>query len=233
VTPAEKLIPQLITGNVTKHPRRIDDLVAATGFPLSAVRACLRRLGESDRAIVRPLDQQQETWEISHDFLVPLLDAIVARRTLSLWRRLRPWLPWIAAAVLGIAAIAIPRMTSQNSRAALVAQGWAVREDKNMLMLAREDPIPPKSMPIVRALAPPLSLDLEGTKVADISALRELENLETLNLKGTKVRDVSALRELRDRKELNLDGTCVKDVSSLRELKTLRIWGPSPYDCAP
>ncbi len=67
---AGKLIPQLITDNVTKRPRTIADLAQATLLATSTVRACLRRLGESDRAIVRPLDQQQETWEISHDFLV-------------------------------------------------------------------------------------------------------------------------------------------------------------------
>lgn len=107
---AGKLIPQLISDNVTKRPRAVADLAQATQISPSAVRACLRRLGESDRAIVRPLDQQQEVWEISHDFLVPLLDSTVARGTVSFWRRFRPWLPWTATAVMGIAAAAIPLM---------------------------------------------------------------------------------------------------------------------------
>src|ERR1035441_10300498 len=124
---AEKLIPELITNNVTKRPRRIEDLAQATQLPPSIVRACFRRLGESDRVIVRPLDRQQETWEISHDFLVPLLDSIVARRTVSLWRRLRPWLPWAATALMGIAAVAIPAMTHQDDPPlALRKQGWKV-----------------------------------------------------------------------------------------------------------
>ncbi len=38
----------------------------------------------------RPLDESQETWEISHDFLVPMLDSILARWSISLWRRSRP-----------------------------------------------------------------------------------------------------------------------------------------------
>ncbi len=62
---AGKLIPELITDNVTKRPRRIEDLAQATELPPSSVRACLRRLGESDRAMVRPLDRQQETWEFA------------------------------------------------------------------------------------------------------------------------------------------------------------------------
>jgi len=57
-------------------------------------------LGQSERAIVRPLDARQENWEISHDFLVPLLDSIIAHSSISLWRRVRPYFPWLAAATL-------------------------------------------------------------------------------------------------------------------------------------
>src|SRR6266700_7571152 len=45
---AGKLIPHLISDNVTKRPRAIADLAQATPFAQSSVRACLRRLGESD-----------------------------------------------------------------------------------------------------------------------------------------------------------------------------------------
>jgi Leucine-rich repeat (LRR) protein len=219
--PAEKLIPQLITGNVTKHPRRIDDLVAATGLPLPAVRACLRRLGESDRAVLRPLDQPQETWEISHDFLVPLLDAIVARRTLSLWRRFRPWLPWAAAAVLGIAAVAIPLIERQDPTVALRKQGWSVSEEKGTLALDREDNIPPESIPILRGLSAPFSLYLGYPTITDVSALRELKNLKTLDLSSSTVTDLSPLGGLKNLTALNLEGVLATDLSALRGLKNL------------
>ena len=218
---AGKLIPQLITGNVTKRPRNVADLAQATALAPSAVRACLRRLGESDRAIVRPLDQRQETWEISHDFLVPLLDSIVARRTVSWWRRFRPWLPWIATAIMGIAAIAIPLITKQSPIAALTSQGWTVSEYGSRLLVDREGPIPPASTPILRSQLRPLSLRLTGSEVTDVSALRELKNLTFLNLGDTKVTDVSALRELKNLTFLELRGTGVTDVSALRELKNL------------
>ncbi len=219
--PAEKLIPQLITDNVTKHPRRIDDLVTATGLPLPAVRACLRRLGESDRAILRPLDQPQETWEISHDFLVPLLDAIVARRTVSLWRRLRPWLPWAAAAVLGIAAVAIPLLPRQDPTSALRKQGWSVSEENGTLALDREDNIPSESIPILRGLPAPFSLYLGYPTVADVSALRELKNLKTLDLSTSTVTDLSPLGSLKNLTALNLQGVGAMDFSALGELKKL------------
>ncbi|MBZ5726049.1 MAG: leucine-rich repeat domain-containing protein [Acidobacteriia bacterium] len=220
---AGKLIPQLITDNVTKRPRTVAGLVQATALSASAVRACLRRLGESDRALVRPLDQQQETWEISHDFLVPLLDSIVARRTISWWRSVRPWLPWTATAVMGIAALAIPWATSQDPRAALTRQGWTVRENEGILEVQRNDPIPPESMPILRRLPAPWSLIVHGWKVTDVSALRELRNLTQLNLSETNVTDISALRGLTHLTQLNLSETKMTGVSDLEELNSLTL----------
>jgi len=213
---AEKLIPELITDNVTKRPRRIDDLVKATQLPLPAVRACLRRLGESDRAVVRPLDQQQETWEISHDFLVPPLDAIVARRTVTLWRRFRPWLPWTATAVMGIAAVVIPLILRQDPTVALRKQGWAIGEDKGTLQLGRTDNIPSESVPVLRGLTAPFSLYLNSVNVTDVSALREVTRLTTVSLVFSGVTDLSPLRELKNLTALDLSNSSrVTDLSPL------------------
>jgi hypothetical protein len=195
---AEKIIPKLITDNVTKRPRTISELAHETSLEPVPVRACMRRLGESDRVIVRPLDEQQETWEISHDFLVPLLDAIVARRTTSLWRRFRPWMPWTAAAALGTAAIVTPLMR-QEPLVALSNQGWTISGGGNRpLLIARHDGIPPpESISSLRMLPSRYTLDLSHTVVADVSALKDLKSLTTLSLAGTKVADVSALKDLK------------------------------------
>ncbi len=76
-------------------------MAEASGLGQPAIRGCMLVLSQSDRAIVRPLDATHETWEVSHDFLVPLLDSIVARWTASVfWRRARPLLPWLAALTL-------------------------------------------------------------------------------------------------------------------------------------
>jgi Leucine-rich repeat (LRR) protein len=220
---AERLIPALITDNVTKRPRCIDDLVEATELSRPAVRACLRRLGESDRAILRPLDQEQETWEISHDFLVPLLDAIVARRIVSVWRRYRPWLPWTTVVIMGIVATMLPRgAAKQNPQVALVAQGWTVSEFNGTLQLRRSTSIPKDSVSILRSLATPLSLGLKGTNVTDVSLLGELENLTALDISHTNVTDLSALRGLKNLESLDLSRTFVTDEWALRKLTSLR-----------
>jgi predicted Ser/Thr protein kinase len=219
---AEKIIPNLITDNVTRRPRTISEVAEAMQLTPARVLACMRRLGESDRAIVRPLDEQEETWEISHDFLVPLLDSIVARRTL--WRRLRPWAPWVAVACLALAAVVAPLLTKNDPRAELRKQGWTISDDKGVLLLTplnRKAPIPPQSISILRTLPLPYSLDLERTEVADVSALRDLKGLTTLNLESTQVADVSPLRDLKSLSTLDLGYTQVSDLAALRDLNSL------------
>jgi hypothetical protein len=226
---ANRIIPQLITANVTKRPRTIAELAQSTALESSAVRACLRRLGERDRAIVRPLDQHQETWEISHDFLVPLLDAIVARRTVSLWRRFRPWLPWATTAIMAITAALIPLILRQDPSLTLGKQGWVIsHDDRGILVLGLSvNLIPPQSISLLRSLPPPWKLQLDHPYLTDISALRALRNLTELDISNTSVTDVSPLRELKNLTWLDLSGTEVTDVSALPELKNLMTLGLS------
>lgn len=213
--------PSLITSNVTKRPRTIAEMAQAKGLTPAAVRTCMRRLGEADRVIVRPLDELQETWEISHDFLVPLLDAIVARRTVSLWRRARPLMPWAAAAIIALVALAIPPLAKPGPTLELTKQGWTVSQRKEGVTLTRNTEIPPESIPLLRTLPPPYSLDLADSNVTDISALRELKGLTTLSLFDNNVVDISALRELKGLTKLDLGLTHVADISALRELMGL------------
>jgi hypothetical protein len=97
---APRILPQMITPSVTKVPRTIPELAQSTSLDPAVIRGCMLVLGQTDRAIMRPLDPPQQTWEISHDFLVPLLDSIISRRSVSVLRRVRPYFPWLAAAVL-------------------------------------------------------------------------------------------------------------------------------------
>jgi Leucine-rich repeat (LRR) protein len=217
---AQKIIPNLITDNLTKRPCTIAQMAQAAQLAPFVVRACMLRLGESDCAIVRPLDEQQETWEISHDFLVPLLDALVIRRTASIWRRTRPWMPWAAAVALAVIAFALP-LVKPDPRVALSKQGWKISEPEGVLTLERNDDIPPASVSVLRGLPSPYSLAIFGGDVTDVSALRDLKSLTSLYLRDTKVADVSALKGLKSLTSLYLDGTDVTDVSALRDLKSL------------
>jgi Leucine-rich repeat (LRR) protein len=219
---APNVLTQLITPNVTKRPRTITELSHSKAVEQAAVRACLYRLGDSDRGIVRPLDLRQENWEISHDFLVPLLDAMLARRTISMWRRCRPWLPWAAAGILGITAVVIPLARDRDPRLVFIDEGWLVRESNGSLELNKLI----NDVDLIDSVArlaklPQFTLDLSHGSVTDVSPVRELKNITSLNLSFTGVTDIPPLREMKNLASLNLSFTGVTDISPLREMKNL------------
>jgi hypothetical protein len=71
-----------------------------------------------------------------------------------------------------------------------------------------------------------LSLDLNETKVSDVSALGQVH---TLDLCGTDVSDVSALAHVHT---LNLSETLVSDVSALGHVHTLNLSGTKVSDAS-
>src|SRR5271165_1213274 len=240
---APVLVPHLITGYVTKRPRTVSELAADTASDPAAVRGCLRMLGQSDRAIVRPLDEEQQTWEISHDFLVPLLDSIVGRWRMPFRRRLRSWLPWIAATAM-VVVVVVASTWRRDPIAELTDLGWAVQKTDEALVVMFVGPPPRESLRTLRRISQPLHVTLNGidsvsdisnwsvlknltqlylwnARVSDVSPVKGLTNLTTLYLIGTPVSDVSPLKELKKLKSLNLANTRVSDVSPLKELKNL------------
>ena len=224
---APVLIPHLITGNVTKRPRSITELATATAIDPAVVRGCMRLLGQNNRTIVRPLDADQQTWEISHDFLVPLLDSIVARWKVSLWRRLRSLLPWIAAISMVIAVI-VATNWRRNPILDLEDLGWKVHQTHNALELDFVGPFPRQSLPILRHISQPLYVKLTCDSIAGISDWTVLKNLTTLDLSGSPISDVSSLKDLKNLTTLDLSLTKVsneslKDLGNLENLTTLKL----------
>ena len=122
-----KLIPRLISDHVTKRPRNLSDLADETGIDEAEIRGCLRILGQSERCIVRPLDPEQRTWEISHDFLVPLLDSIFTRWSASFLRTMRPWVPWgvtVATVLIMFGFTTIREVQSHDPIRTLIDLNW-------------------------------------------------------------------------------------------------------------
>ena len=252
---APHLIPNLITSYVTKRPRTITELAhnttdgttGGTTIDPAAVRGCLRVLGQSDRAIVRPLDPGQQTWEISHDFLVPLLDSITARWKISFWRRLRSWLPWLAAACMALAFIGASTWQKEPI-VELSELGWTVKITEKGLELEHLGVPPRESLKVLQRTSKPLfvtlitldksisewrvlrnlsalSLNPESASVvsdaSDLSPLKDLKSLSSLDLGFTNVTDLSPLKHLNNLASVNLEYTRVSDLSPLKDLKNL------------
>ena len=117
------LLPKLISQHLTRTPRSIDDLTKGTELTCEQVRGVMFRLGEPERAIVRPLDHDLQIWEISHDFLVPIIDSMLARWRQSSWKRMRKWLPLTAATIVLAVVFLIPRFIP-DPITALTLRGW-------------------------------------------------------------------------------------------------------------
>jgi hypothetical protein len=162
---APRILPKLISSSVTKVPRTIGWLAQKCGFDSTVVHGCMLVLGQADRAIVRPIDSRQQTWEISHDFLVPLLDSIVSRKSVSAWRLSRPYLPWLAAAILVIAFRATPKPVLSGPRFGVMSP----EHQSDTASYARIEPVM-EPVPVPRGgLEPVLKLSdvygAEGEKV--------------------------------------------------------------------
>ncbi len=76
-------------------------------------------------------------------------------------------------------------------------------------------------------------LYLSNTKVADVSAVKNLTKLEYINLGGAEITDVSAIEELTSLKELYIIGTSIEKVPALDKLtvlETLYVTGETVTD---
>lgn len=257
---APAVMPHLITGHLTKQPRSIAQLAAATANDPEVIRGCMRILGRSDRAIVRPLDPEQTTWEISHDFLVPLLDSIVARWRISLWRRSRSWTPWLVAAIM-LMVISVVSVTNwlRDPILDLEDLGWTIHRANNMLELTYSGNPSKASVKALARLSLPTkmilkettdlqafsnekkirtlnSLDLSYTAVQDLSPLKDLKCLNSLDLINTEIHDLAPLKDLINLNSLDLINTKVQDLSPLKDLKSLNsldLMGTKVRDLSP
>jgi len=242
---APVLVPHLITGYVTKRPRTVAELATDAGSDPAAVRGCLRMLGQSERAIVRPLDKEQQTWEISHDFLVPLLDSIVGRWRMPFRRRLRSWLPWIAATAM-VAALVVAANWRSDPVAGLTKLGWTVHQtDKGLELHFEGGPPPKESLKLLRRTSQPLTVRISDCdNIKSLSGWAVLKNLTELDLTGwiipdlfpSPLTDVSPLKELKSLATLDLNFTKVSDVSPLKgltNLTTLNLMNTKVSDVAP
>lgn len=66
-------------------------------------------------------------------------------------------------------------------------------------------------------------LDLSGTSVKDISALKYAVNLKELNLSNNQIKDISALSTLNKLEKLNLSQNLVESVAPIKNLNSLKV----------
>ncbi len=96
------------------------------------------------------------------------------------------------------------------------AQGSNATELRVQLRLLERLP------PSIAGLTALQSLDLSGTRVADLAPLTKLTSLQRLDLDGTRVADLAPLAGLTALRHLDLDGTQIADLAPLAGLTALQ-----------
>ncbi len=178
--------------------------------------------------VTQRLVRKPEAQEGSHDFLAYISAALLGRFTLSPGQRVRSIVATVtlavSIAVLGFFVLGrlLPNggqpapkfVTVQYDKGSYAVQP-AVDSDFNDERLL-------EIIPDLMRLSEPIKLNLKGTRVRDISALKNLKNLKTLNLEGTWVANIDVLKDFKGLTDLSLGGTRVANVDALKDLKNLR-----------
>ena len=231
------ILERMITDGGTKRPLRLTAIASETGLGTSTVRGCLRRLAR--QSLVRPLDEAQETWEISHDFLAQIIGQHLGRMRLPPWRG---WVRWVAPAALSVWLCTLigaiwywQTITIDRSVEALSLLGISVTDDSQAIIMQSGF-----SGAGLAAAAPYLDLltragvvrqfHVDLSYIEDVSPLASLPKLESLSLSSAlsawerrrQVLDLSPLADLVALRRLSLLHLSVSDLSPLSDLTALR-----------
>lgn len=229
---ARTILGEMITPAGTKRPRLVADLSRETKIDANAITGCLLVL--SNYGLVRRIDEQDNVWEVSHDFVARLLSHVLSSWRKAFARKLRPWVApvsmilWIGVIVLLMLAYLAHR--EQQARGAILQRQGAVVDVPGgvQVSFAADDKDLGAALDSLAFISNLQELDLSETKVSDAELvhINKLTSLKVLNLdktgiSGEGLKNISALRDLQ---ELSLIETKVNSggLTYLRNLTNLK-----------
>jgi hypothetical protein len=206
------LLPKLISQQGTKQPQAVEDLARGTSLSPRQSQGVMFKLGDPERGIVHALDPEYTMWEISHDFLVPMINSMLAQWRVSLWRKMRPWLPLGYVAVLLIALFVVPRLIP-DPISELNKVHWQTRlvdannpkdaklaKNGDKYLLTFNSVPPPESLRFLKRIPGPFAVKLTGIQSFDkvhFGAWAGLTKLTALGLESDAgFEDISAAKDL-------------------------------------
>jgi hypothetical protein len=228
---APQVLDHLVTGQATKCPRTITELAAVTGLSPSQVHDVLLALGE--RSLARPLDPDQQQWELSHDFVAAAIARYLGRRHRHLVSRAIAYAAPVVLAATLIVATAMARTPNQTigtlSGLGFHAQFDPAREGyvvKNMVPVTAENL--QESIRVLGGLRPIKAMlldrrDLVASKSSPVGAwTSSVESPSSIPSVKAAPLDLGPLAELDEIRELTIDGIEVQNLEPLRKLHKLR-----------
>ena len=241
------LLPRLISHHSTKQPCSIDDLASGTSLTPRQAQGVMFKIGDPERGIVHALDPDYKVWEISHDFVVPMIDSMLAQWRVSLWKKVRPWLPLGYAAILLAALFVAPRLMP-DPIGELNRLHWQTRlvdvnspVDREFAKLGVKYVLtikgfpPPESVYALKRIPGRFAVQLSSVDSFDsahFGAWSDLTELASLEFRlSYSLKDISAAKGLRNLSWLDLsDKEQITDAGLLYlpgSLKTLDLQGDS------
>ena len=217
---APSVLPHMISPTITKQPRTIQQLAEITGNPEETIRGCLAELARPETGLVRPLDRDQDTWEISHDSLVRLIHSVLLGNSSRLWPKARPWLPWMLVTAMTVALCILP-LSSTDPAWRLTGLGWQLSRwgREGFTLRAHGNAQFETSAAYMLRLTGPLAVSVDD--ISGIEALSKLNHLTKLTISGTRTTNLSAAGRLLNLTDLSVSGLPVSDISPLASLVNL------------
>jgi hypothetical protein len=215
----------MITEAGTKEPRTESDLIRLTRLERWQVASALN--GLAAQGLVRRLEGAEPNWEVSHDFLARAIGRLIGRLKPSLFQRAQPFVAPVALALwVAFLGFFLPGWLLRNAEQRVMKLVSLTHDDGTYVATAIDyrfdDARLARLTPDLIRLPGSLSLDLSGTQVAVIDALKDLKSLTYLDLCDTPVAKIDALKDLKSLESLDLRGTQVTNIDALKDLKSLK-----------
>ena len=219
------VLEHMITDAGTKEPRTESALIQLTRLERWQVMSALTGLGA--QGLVRRLEGDEPTWEISHDFLARAIGRLIGRLKPTFFQRAQPFVAPVALA-LWIASLGLflPDWLQRNDEQ-YVMKFFLLSYDEGVYVADLkvhdfEDLRLARVVPILARLRGSLQLNLSNTQVANIDALKDLKSLARLDLSDTRIANIDALKDLKNLAYLDLSNTQVANIDALKDLKDLK-----------
>lgn len=209
----------LITAEGTRKPRTLAGLASETGYEPSVVLGCLLTMSQS--GIVRRIDDQDDVWEISHDFVARLLAYVVGRWHITLATKFRAALAPLALVLWLCLFVFVTPYLFERQRQGIIRKltdsHITVGTEHGELELYFPSGERPSTANLrsLRRLPNLRKLDFSEALLqdTDLQFIRDLTGLRHLDLSSTGITDrgIAQLELLHDLQTLSLGGTKVAD----------------------
>jgi Leucine-rich repeat (LRR) protein len=192
---SRSIVRQLVSKSGSRLQRNIFEIAKTTANDLNVVKGVFLNLSNS--GLVRPLDNENYVWEISHDFVARLIQLVLSDWRVGFFKKVLPFFSVLILATWALMGVIIIK----NSRAKIIINIVAEISKRNGRIVNSED-----GYRISFA-------DADSSFSEILGKLHQLGNINSIDLSKTNVKDeeLKYLQNIEGIKGLFLDDTKISD----------------------